>query len=373
MPPRSRPDRVAARRRRRLPALLAAVAVAGAAGVFAWLAGAGDPGEERARPTASSRASGRQAPALPLSRAVGRKIMTAMDGTTPSRALRRRLQRGQVGGVILFGPNVSGRLRRSIAALQRAARAGGNPPLLIAVDQEGGEVKRLPSLPPATAPRQMSAARAGPQGVATGRALLRLGINTNLAPVADVDHGSFLGSRSFGADPDAVARAACAFATGLQSAGVNATFKHFPGLGRTTRNTDLQAVRVTASAAALQTDLAPYRRCGGRVRLVMLSNATYPALDPARPAVFSRRVVTDLLRGELGFAGVTVSDTLGAPGVASATTALRATRAGVDVLLYVDERASARGYRTLLRAARAGRVSHAEILASAGRIGALPR
>jgi hypothetical protein len=68
-----------------------------------------------------------------------------------------------------------------------------------------------------------------------------------------------------------------------------------------------------------------------------------------------------------------VSDTLGAPGVASATTALRATRAGVDVLLYVDERASARGYRTLLRAARAGRVSHAEILASAGRIGALPR
>src|SRR3954466_13575780 len=95
---------------------------------------------------------------LPLSRAVGRKIVTGMEGTFPSRARRARVRKGQVGGVILFGPNVGPGLGRAIAALQRAARAGGHPPLLIAVDQEGGEVKRLSSLPPRLAPARLSAA-----------------------------------------------------------------------------------------------------------------------------------------------------------------------------------------------------------------------
>jgi beta-N-acetylhexosaminidase len=138
-------------------------------------------------------------------------------------------------------------------------------------------------------------------------------------------------------------------------------------------NTDLHAVRVAASAGALRADLEPYRRCGDRARLVMLSNATYPAFDPDRPAVFSRRIVTGLLRGELRFGGVTITDTLGAPGVGSPSAAVRATRAGIDLLLYVDERSSARGYRSVLRAARAGRLSRAAILASAARIDALSR
>jgi beta-N-acetylhexosaminidase len=105
----------------------------------------------------------------------------------------------------------------------------------------------------------------------------------------------------------------------------------------------------------------------------MLSNATYPAFDASRPAVFSRRIVTDLLRGELGFGGVTITDTLAAPGVASPAAGVRATRAGVDLLLYVDERSSARGYRAVLRAIRAGRLSAAQVLASAARIDALAR
>jgi beta-N-acetylhexosaminidase len=89
--------------------------------------------------------------------------------------------------------------------------------------------------------------------------------------------------------------------------------------------------------------------------------------------VFSRRIVTDLLRGELGFGGVTVTDTLAAPGVASPGAAVRATRAGVDLLLYVDERSSARGYRAVLRALRAGQLSSGQVLASAARIDALAR
>jgi beta-N-acetylhexosaminidase len=132
-------------------------------------------------------------------------------------------------------------------------------------------------------------------------------------------------------------------------------------------------VRVTAPAGALRADLEPYRRCGRTTRLVMVSNATYPAFDPQRPAVFSPRIVTDLLRGELGFTGVTITDTLAAPGVASPGAAVRATRAGVDLLLYVDERSSARGYRAVLRALRAGRLSGPQVLASAARIDALAR
>jgi beta-N-acetylhexosaminidase len=373
--PRASRHRRSARRR----GTVAVVVLAGLVAASAALAAVGrGPGRERAatgRPAQAGEAI-RAAPpdaAPSLARAVGRRIMTGFAGTTPSRSLLARARRGQIGGVILFGPNVSGHVHATVRALQRAARAGRNPPLVVAVDQEGGAVRRLPSLPPAEPPARMSATRAGPLGGATGRALHHLGITTDLAPVADVDHGSFLGSRSFGSDPRAVAREACAFADGLQGAGVDATLKHFPGLGRAARNTDEQAVTVTASEAALRADLEPYRRCAPRVALVMLSNATYTAFDPARPAVFSRRIATDLLRGELGFRGVTISDTLGAPGVSSSTAALRATRAGVDMLLYPDERSSAAGYRSVLHAVRAGRLSRAALRASAARIDALYR
>src|SRR4051794_23604791 len=363
----SRAARIRRSSRRRGPVLVAAL---GARWVAPGALGGGGGG--RGPDGGAGRRS--QAPAAPsLARAVGRKIMPGFAGTAPSRALLARARRGEIGAVILFGPNVTGRRRGTIAAQQRAARAGGDPPPLIAVHQEGGAVRRLPSLPPAEAPARMPASRAGPLGAATGRALRRLGINTDLAPVADVDHGSFLRSRSFGSDPGAVARSACAFADGLRGAGVNATLKHFPGLGRAARNTDEQAVTVAASEGALRADLEPYRRCAPRVGLVMLSNATYPAFDPRRPAVFSRRIGGDLLRGELGFRGGTIPDTLAAPGVSSPTTAVRATRAGVDMLLYPDERISALAYRNVLRAARAGRLDRAAIVASAARIAALAR
>jgi beta-N-acetylhexosaminidase len=308
-----------------------------------------------------------------IRKAVGRKIMTGFNGTYPSTALLGRVRRGEVGGVILFGGNVTTRLGAAVSALQQAARAGGNPPLLIATDQEGGDVRRLRSAPPTVAPASMATSSAASQGRATGRALHALGITVDLAPVADVDHGSFLGSRSFGSSPSRVASAACGFAAGLQSAGVHATLKHFPGLGRTSRNTDQFAVSVAASQAALGADLAPYTTCAGRTDLVMLSNARYPAYDPSGPAVFSRAIISDLLRTQLGFRGVTISDTLSAPGVASPTTAIRASRAGVDMLLYTDEAMSALAYQKMLAAVRSGQVSRSSVLASAKRIRALAR
>jgi beta-N-acetylhexosaminidase len=307
-----------------------------------------------------------------LARDVGAKIMTAMTGTYPDAGLLSRVSRGEVGGVILFGANISSRLSAAVAALQQAAQAGGNPPLLISTDQEGGPVKRLASAPPTAAPAQMSAASAGGQGLATGLALRALGINLDLAPVADVAQpANFLGARSFSSDPSRAAAAACQFAGGLRAGGVNATFKHFPGLGRASANTDTAAVSIGTPAKVLLADLKPYASC--RPPLVMLSNATYPAFDAATPAVFSRHIISDLLRGQFGFSGVTISDTLSAPGVAGPTAAIRAAAAGVDILLYTDQQISARAYTNLLAAARAGQLSSAELNASAQRIHALAR
>ncbi len=302
-----------------------------------------------------------------LTRLVGARIMTAMRGTSPSASLLERARSGQIGGVILFGPNVSAQLPATVASLQAAAREGGNPPLLVATDQEGGPIRRLAGEPPTAAPAQITPGNAQGQGAATAHALLARGINTDLAPVADVlGSGGFLGARSFGSSPARVAAGACGFARGLQAGGVNATFKHFPGLGKATQNTDLRAVSVTLSEPELANDMAAYRAC--QPALVMLSNAIYPALDPQAPAVLSSKIIHGVLRGKLGFAGVTISDTLAAPGVAGPATAVRAAKAGVDVLLYSDEDMSRRAYSELLSAARGGELSRAALEASAARI-----
>jgi beta-N-acetylhexosaminidase len=328
---------------------------------------AAKPKPAPAKSTAPPAAAPAKAPASGLSKLVGARIMTAMRGTMPSPALLARARAGQIGGVILFGPNISPRLPQAVAALQSAALAGGNPPLVIATDQEGGPIRRITAAPPVAAAAQIASASAQGQGLATAQALRTRGINTDLAPVADVlGPGGFLGSRSFGTSPERVATAACGFADGLQAGGVNATLKHFPGLGKATKNTDVSAVSVNLSAAALVSDLAAYRDC--RPKLVMLSNAVYPALDPQAPAVLSAKIIQGLLRGQLGFSGVTISDTLSAPGVASPSTAVRAAKAGVDILLYTDEAVSARAYSELLGAARAGQISTGALKMSAARI-----
>jgi beta-N-acetylhexosaminidase len=304
-----------------------------------------------------------------LAHAIGAKVMTGMDGTYPSRALLSRVRKGEIGGVILMGANVSPQLPAAIAALQHAAARADDPPLVIATDQEGGEVRRLPNAPPVEPPATMGG-NIEHQGRITARALLAERINTDLAPVADVLHrGSFIGSRSFGSNPAKVAGKACQFAIGLQSAGVNATFKHFPGLGDAITNTDLQATTVAASKATLLADLLPYRSC--QPRLVMVSNADYPALGSDGPAVFSAAVVTTLLRRQLGFRGVTISDTLGAPEVAGPGAVVRASKAGVDMLLYTDESGAASAYNELIKAVEKHTLSQSAVRASAARIYAL--
>jgi beta-N-acetylhexosaminidase len=307
---------------------------------------------------------------------VGQQVMGTMDGTSPDGALLARIRAGEVGGIMIGSPNVVSpeQLTSAINAIQTAAREGGNPPLLISVDQEGGEVKRLSWAAPSRSAEQMGSEGPGvaeSEGRATGQALRASGINVDLAPVADVahSHGMFIWQqqRSFGTDPGAVTADASSFVTGLQSAEVAATAKHFPGLGGTAQDTDYSRQTVNLSAV----DLAPYHTLiPGGVALIMVSVATYANLDPTHPAAFSEPIVTGLLRDRLGFGGVIITDDLQAPnGQATGAAAVSADRAGIDIaLLSTTEAGGAEAYQALLSAAQSGAISQAHIADSYRRI-----
>lgn len=322
-----------------------------------------------------------------LAQLIGQKLVVRMDGVSPSAGLLDRITRGEVGGVILFGANITtpAALKVLTAKLREAAAAGGQPPLLIAVDQEGGNIKRIPWAPPTVSPPAMGrsggAAGAHAQGASTGAALRDLGINVDFAPVADVpaSTASFMykAGRTFSFSATTTATLSDAFAAGLVSTGVLPTMKHFPGIGFATQNTDASVVTIAESKAALDPGLVPYRTAIGHdVPLIMLSNATYAAYDPANAAGWSHAIADTLLRGDLGFAGVTITDSLDgtahARGVSTGSLALRAAASGTDMILLTGSEAStAAVYATLLSKAEGGSISRALLQASFDRIFAL--
>ncbi len=318
----------------------------------------------------------------------GQRITWPVDGPRVSPALRAAIGRGEVGSVILFARNAPSRraLRRLTTQVQAVPRpAGLDAPLLVMVDQEGGLVKRLPWAPPAMSAARMGAAlgTAGirAQGAATGRALRAGGITADLAPVCDVARrGGDLArdGRAFGADVATVSMACTAFARGLGDARVAAAPKHFPGFGRARVNTDDAVVRVTASRAVLEREMQPFRaaiRAGAP--MVMVSSIVFPALSP-RPALLSRPVVEGLLRGDLGFTGVTITDAIDTPalrpwgGTAGASAAAAA--AGLDLVIVATSEAEARtAVRGVARAIADGRIRRGDAQAALERVMALRR
>ena len=273
----------------------------------------------------------------------GQRIVIGFSGTSAPNPLLRRIHRGELGGVILFAANISTRPQvRSLTRSLQRARPDGIPPLIVAIDQEGGQVKRLggaPTLSPPQLGTRNDPGLARRQGVATAKNLRSVGVNVDLAPVLDVARpGSIMErqGRSFSRSASRVARVGGAFARGLVAGGVGATGKHFPGLGAARKNQDLEFNRIGTGLKTLRAvDERPY--AGLDPPLVMVSSAIYPALS-GKPGVFSRRVVQGELREHLGFGGVTVSDALDAPAMARYGSlhkrAVLATRAGVDLLLY---------------------------------------
>jgi beta-N-acetylhexosaminidase len=319
--------------------------------------------------------------AAPVSRStdvapVGEVVMGTL-ASPPTPAFLARVRAGQMSGVLLLGHWRSAKVIASTTtALQRAACTAGEP-LLIAADQEGGAVRRLPWAAPTVAPARIAtAAEAGSQAASAAIALAQVGIDIDLAPVADTPSSprSFLGTRAFSPSPSVASRLAVAFVDGLQQSGVAATAKHFPGLGYASANTDFRTVVVRAGLPALRRGLLPFRSAiDDGVQLVMVSNASYPALDPSgRPAVFSPLIVSGLLRTQLGFTGVIVSDTLTAPAaLRTPHAATRAIEAGVDLLLFGGESASEQAYATLAADAAGSATLRARLAASADRVEAL--
>jgi beta-N-acetylhexosaminidase len=296
----------------------------------------------------------------------------------PSARFLTRIRNGKMGGVLLLG---NGWLTRETAAtvtteLQRAACTRGEP-LLVAVDQEGGLVRRLAWAPPTEAPSEMaSAAVAQSQAAGTAAALRSVGIDVDFAPVVDTPGtaGNFLGSRAFSDSLTWNGQMAHAFVDGLQANGIAAAAKHFPGLGLASGNTDHGRIVIKAPAWKLRRDLLPFQsavRAG--VKLVMLSTAIYPKLDGSkRPAAFSNTIVSRLLRKALGFKGVTVTDSLTAPAaVRIPHTATRAMLAGSDLLIFGAESASELGYSTLLHDEPGSTHLRARVTQASSRIRAL--
>jgi beta-N-acetylhexosaminidase len=350
-------DRTRAVARRRRNALIGVGAVAAVVGAIVGAAtgGGDDSGDEAAAPAAAEGPTCPSKIASSDSRLVSGSLMVRMEDTATDElvALARH---GELGGVILFpstgiAPSV---LADQVDRLKDAARKAGFPEPLVAIDQEGGDVKRLPGEPPDVAPSEMarsggsSSARA--QGLVTGNALARIGIDIDLAPVLDLGTpGSFVASRTFGDDPKQVAALGVAFADGLDDSQVAATAKHFPGLGPASANTDLGPSAIDASKSELESDLQPFEAAiDASVPLIMVSNATYSAYDPDRPASISPRVIGDVLRDSLGYDGVVITDDLDAgaltaTGLDESEAAAAAAKAGADlVLTALDDGSAAR-------------------------------
>jgi len=290
---------------------------------------------------------------VPLKRLLGQRLMVRMEALTDG--LQRRARRGEIGGVVLFPPDgtTPEQVRSQLDRLQVAALKGGNPPLLVLVDQEGAEVRRFPDGPPAIPPRSLrfigGAEAARLEGRATGRFLRGTGVNVDLAPVLDVPESelSFIFSRAYGLEAEGVATPGAGFIRGLLLEDVAATAKHFPGLGRAPFNTDASSATVDATRELLKTDLKPFKAAiEAGVPIVMVGSALYSAYDDSVQAVRSAQIVQGELRDRLGFTGVVMSDDLEAPAITSTVTpaaaALDAARAGVDLLLFAATGGSSR-------------------------------
>jgi beta-N-acetylhexosaminidase len=254
------------------------------------------------------------------------------------------------GGFILFSHNC--RETKQILSLCRELwETGTELPPFIAIDQEGGRVHRLPEpftrFPPAAAlGRTGSAELAYKVGLATARELSAVGINLNFAPVLDVNsnpRNPIIGDRSFGERADEVVEYAWPYAQGLRDGGIIPCGKHFPGHGDTEKDSHLELPIVEKSLSELKSvELTPFvHACREGIETLMTAHALYRTLDQEFPATLSEKIVTGLLRQDLGYAGVVFSDDMEMKAITEnygdEESAERAVRAGVDVLLYCHE------------------------------------
>jgi beta-N-acetylhexosaminidase len=317
-----------------------------------------------------------------LRRLVVGTLMPGFVGTTVAPWVTREYAAG-LAAVCLYGANVVDPQQLSSLCAELRAVA---PDLLVSVDEEGGDVTRLHYPSGSDQPgnavlgRLDDTALTRESAAAIGRELTAYGINLDLAPVVDVNSAPdnpVIGVRSFGADASQVARHAVAAVEGLQSQGVAACAKHFPGHGDTVTDSHLALPRVDAPAEVLDVrELEPFRAAvAAGVACVMTSHVIVTAIDPERPSTFSPVMLGDVLRGRLGFDGVIVSDALDMAGASAETgipeAAVRALDAGCDLLCTGSETSESDYLEivdAVVAAVESGRLAHERVADAAVRV-----
>jgi len=367
-----------AARQRRLVALSALAAAAAGLGLAVGSAGGG--GEEDTGKPQANRLPAKAKPKKPvdrlsLERQVGQLLIMSFDETEPPDYIRRRLRKGQGTGVVIFEKNTPDPESAEILTEELQREAGGNA--LVATDQEGGTIRSVPLAEPERAQSSIETPdEAGTSARAGAQDLKEVGVNVNLAPVADVaaDSASVVAGRAYPGEVDTVAPIVEAAVRAYTDERVGATAKHFPGLGLATENTDDVSVAITATADDLrELELPSFEAAvDAGVPLVMASHALYPGLDQNRIASQSPQVIEDLLRGELGFEGVVVTDSLEAQAVldrsAAGEAAVRSVEAGVDLILMTGSGSWNLVYPALLERAKEDSEFRARVRESAARV-----
>ncbi|CAN7732477.1 beta-N-acetylhexosaminidase [Paenibacillus sp. LjRoot153] len=327
---------------------------------------------------------------MSLQEKIGQMILCGFEGTEPSESLEALIAEQRIGGVIYFARNVQNtkQIAELSGSLQAIAERNGTLPLWISIDQEGGMVARITegvALMPGS--MALAAGDAGPKGayeasLISGKELRSLGINLNFAPDLDVNNNPdnpVIGVRSFGESPEKVARYGREAVRGFQDANVVATAKHFPGHGDTNTDSHLDLPTITHDEERIRTvELVPFiEAIEGGVDAIMSSHIYFPALESKKlPVTLSKTVLTGLLREELGYDGVIMTDCMEMNAISehygTVAAAVMAVEAGADLVLISHRRDLQVGaIAAIEQAVREGRITEAHIDASVRRLLAL--
>ncbi len=306
---------------------------------------------------------------LSLEEKIGQMLVVGFHGTTAPPHITEWLREGRIGGVILFARNIT--TPKQVRELTQSLHQAAKHPILIAIDQEGGTVARLRTR--YTESPGAMALGAADDPVLTekvsrilGTELRALGINWNLAPAIDITHNidnPSVGTRSIGSDPAHVAKHARAQVQGFQQAGVAATAKHFPGKANTPVDPHIDLPVIEGDLDQMwRTDLVPFRAAiDAEVASILITHVQFKDIEPNYPSTLSPRIITGLLREQMGYSGLVTTDCMTMKAITNkygpGESAVLAAKAGANIILISHTRAyQEEAYKALLMAAESGRL-----------------
>lgn len=323
---------------------------------------------------------------MSLEEKVGQLFLIGFQGQDLSQGLEKTIEEIKPGGILVFKKNIKS--PDAIAELNRKAQLASfkssRTPLFVAIDQEGGRVTRIQTQPGQPSPQAIGITKdqtlAQDLALEIGTILRSLGFNMNLAPVLDVSpegKKTFIGTRSFGGNVEVVSALSSAFSKGLMNANVMPTAKHFPGTGAVENDPHLSVVKKSMDRESLLNHhVKPYRSFAklSTNTAIMISHVVYPEIDNSGlPATFSKSIMQDLLRRDLGFQGLIVTDDLLMAGAkvykTSGESAEAAFNAGADLLMFAWSRKEQKvAHAYLIEAVKTGKITEERLNESVFRI-----